>query len=176
MTRILLQNCTFIFNIYDINNLWSLTGFLWICYSCCRQHSGHNDCFFMPQRSKIGGILLICPVCHCHSIILSFCHSLWNFNLANNFWRWVLELWYFIWVFLVTKTFCGYHYFLPYDLDFEVWTIFEKLSLLTTFEQWELERWYFTGVILVTRPFRGYHYFLSLWPWPWSLTFKKKWH
>ena len=147
--------------LYDINNLWSLTGFLWICYSCCRQHSGHNDCFLCLRDRRSGHIVnLSC---------LSFCHSLWNFSLANNFWQWVLELWYFIWVFLVTRPFCGYHDFLPCDLDFEVWTIFENLVLLITFEQLVLELWYFTGVILVTRPFRGYHYFF-VWPWPWSLT------
>ena len=46
-------------------------------------------CFFMPPGSKIGGhivfVLSVFPSFH-HSVILSLCHSLWNFNLANNFW------------------------------------------------------------------------------------------
>ena len=35
----------------------------------------------MPLRSKIGGHIVLVL-----SVILSFCHPLWNFNLANNFW------------------------------------------------------------------------------------------
>ena len=38
--------------------------------------------------------------------------------------QWVLELWYFTWVFLVTRPFSGYHYFLPCDLDLGVWPTF----------------------------------------------------
>ena len=42
---------------------------------------------------------------------------------------WVLELWYFTWVFLVIRPFRGYHYFLPCDLDLGVWPIFWKLVI-----------------------------------------------
>ena len=37
---------------------------------------------------------------------------------------WVLELWYFLWVFLVMRPFCGFHYFWPCDLDQRVWPPF----------------------------------------------------
>ena len=74
----------------------------------------------------------------------------------------VLELWYFKWVFLVTRPLRGYHNFLPCDLDLWNFTHFLKTStLLITIEQWVLELWYFTWAFLVTRPFRWYHHF---WP------------
>ena len=38
-----------------------------------------------------------------------------NFNIANNFWT-VLELWYFIWVFFLTRPSCGYQKFWLWDL------------------------------------------------------------
>ena len=41
--------------------------------------------------------------------------------------QWVLELWYFKWVFFVMRNFRGYHYFLTCDLDLGVWPIFWKL-------------------------------------------------
>ena len=45
----------------------------------------------------------------------------------------------------------------------------ETLTLLITFEQWVLELWYITCVFLVIRP--RVTLFLTLWPWPWSLTY-----
>ena len=40
----------------------------------------------LGPRDRRSGAYCFFPVCH--SVILSyaFCHSLWNFNLANNFW------------------------------------------------------------------------------------------
>ena len=119
--------------------------------------------FYAPEIEDRGAYCF-CPVCH--SVIPSFCHSLWNFNLAYNF-----STVNFTWVLLVIRPFRGYHYFLPCDLDLVVWPIFLKtLTLLITFEQWVLELWYFTWVFLVMRPFSGYHFFLpcdlDLWVWP----------
>ena len=97
-----------------------------------RQWRNSSKWFFMPPRSKIGGAYCFCSVCH--SVILSFCPLLWNFNLLITFEQWVLVLWYFTWIFPVIRPFCGYHYFLPCDLDLGVWPIFWKtLSLLITF-------------------------------------------
>ena len=38
-----------------------------------------------------------------------------------------LEVWYFTWLFLVRRSFRGYHYFWHCDLDLGVWPIFWKL-------------------------------------------------
>ena len=56
--------------------------------------------------------------------------------LLITFEKWVLELWYFTWMFPGIKPFCGYPYFWHCDLD--------------------LELWYFTWVFLVIRPFWGF--------------------
>ena len=56
--------------------------------------------FFMPRRSKIGGILF-CPVCD--SINLSE-----TLTMLITFEQWELELWYSSWTFLVTRHFHGY--------------------------------------------------------------------
>ena len=48
-------------------------------------------------------------------------------TLLLIFENWVLELWYFTWVFFVTRPFLGYQHFLPCDLDLRVWPIFWKL-------------------------------------------------
>ena len=50
-----------------------------------------------------------------------------NFNLSNNFWQWVLVLWYFTWIFPVIRPVHGYYYVLPCDLYLGVWPIFRKL-------------------------------------------------
>ena len=44
-------------------------------------------CIFMPPRSKYGGQIVFVILSVCHSVSLSFCPPLWNFNLANNFWK-----------------------------------------------------------------------------------------
>ena len=107
------------------------------------------------------GAYCFCPVCH--SVFLSE-----TLTLLITVEQWVLELWYFTWVFLVMGPFSGYHYFWPWP-----WSLthfLKSLTLLIAFEQWELELWYFTWVFLVMRPFRGYHYFwpcdieLGVWP------------
>ena len=40
---------------------------------------------FMPKMEDRGHIVFVLSVI-LHSVILSFCPPLWNFNLANNFW------------------------------------------------------------------------------------------
>ena len=50
-----------------------------------------------------------------------------NLTLLITFEQWVLELGYFTWLFPGIRPFCGYHYFLPCDLDFGVWPFFKKL-------------------------------------------------
>ena len=152
---------------------WQTTGISFGCYFLC------INCivdtlfanFLCPQDRRLGAYCF-CPVCH--SVIPSFCHSE-TLTLLITLQQWELELWYFTWIFPVIKPFCGYHYFLPCDLDLGVLTHFLKtLTLLITFEQWVLELWYFTWIFPVIRSFCGYHYFLpgdldlGVWPHFWK--------
>ena len=74
--------------------------------------------FFMPPKSKIGGhIVFVLSVDH--FVILSE-----TLTLLITFEQWMLEFWYFTWVFLVVRPFRGYHYFWPCDLDLGVWPTF----------------------------------------------------
>ena len=70
---------------------------------------------FMPPRSNIGGHIVFVL-----SVIPSLCLLSENLTLLITFEQWMLELWYFTWVFLVIRPFRGYHYFLPCDLDLGV--------------------------------------------------------
>ena len=111
---------------------------------------------FMPSRSKIGGVYCFCPVCH--SVLISE-----TLILLITFEQWVLELWYFTWVFLMVRPFRGYLFLPLWPWPWSL-TYFLKnlLTLLITFEQWVLELWYFTWVLSVARPFCVYHYFLHV--------------
>ena len=76
--------------------------------------------FLCPRDRRSGGILFLSCLSFCHSVILSFCRSVFlseTLTLLIIFEQWVLELWYFIWVFLVLRPFRGYHYFWRCDLD-----------------------------------------------------------
>ena len=115
----------------------------------------------MPPRSKIGGHIVFVL-----SVILSFCHSLWNFNLANNFWTVNARALIFHMRIPCDKTFLWVPFF--FTLWLSPWSLthfLKTLNLLITFEQWVLELWYFIWVYLVIRPFRGYNYFSA-----WDLT------
>ena len=108
----------------------------------------------MPPRSKIGGQIVFAL-----SVILYFCHSVLlseTLTLLITFEQWMLELWYFTWVFLVIRSFHGYNYYFTLWPWPGVWPIFWKI----TFERWALELWYFTWVFLVISPFCGHHYSL----------------
>ena len=61
---------------------------------------------------------------------LLFTIWLWPWSMTHflkTFEQWVLELWNFIWVFIVIRPFRGYHYFLPSDLDLGILPIFKNL-------------------------------------------------
>ena len=95
-------------------------------------------------------------------------------NLLINFEQWVIELWYFTWVFYETKTPSGTN-----NVDLVILTLWswplslayflKTLILLITFEEWVLELWYFTWIFLVIRSICWYLTF-----WPWFLTNLKK--
>ena len=98
-------------------------------------------------------------------------------TLFTTFEQWVLELWYFTWVFLVIRPFRVYHYFFtlwpwPWILIY----FLKTLTLLITFEQWELELSYCNWAFLVT--WYSYEYqdicpcdLGHLWNWPLSGAF-----
>ena len=72
-------------------------------------------------------------------------------------------LWFSTWMFLFTRHFYRYQYFLPWSLRY----FLKTLTLLITFEQQVLELLYLTWVFLVTE-----HLLLfTMWPWPLSLTY-----
>ena len=72
---------------------------------------------------------------------------------------------------LVIRRFCGYHYFFPCDLDLGVWPIFENFNLANNFWTVSARALIFHMSILVIRPFLWIPLYLTLWPWPWSLTY-----
>jgi hypothetical protein len=65
------------------------------------------DLFLCPQNQKSGGILFL----SCLSCCLSFCHLLKTLALAITFEWYVLGLWYFTRIFLVTRPLHGYKKF-----------------------------------------------------------------
>ena len=94
----------------------------------------------LPFNKIIHYVLYNFEIILCMLEFLSCVHI--SLTLLITFEQWVLERWYFTWVFLVIRPFRGYHYFWPCDLDLGVWPFFKTLTLLITFEQWVLELWY----------------------------------
>ena len=47
-------------------------------------------------------------------------------NLLMNFEHWMLELWYLIWVFHISRHFRGNHELWPCDLDLGGWPVFKE--------------------------------------------------
>ena len=70
-----------------------------------------NSLYLWSTRSQIRGKLFLSYQWYCNSV--------WNLNLANNFWTVNARNWYITWVFLVTRLFRGYQHIWSYDLDFE---------------------------------------------------------
>ena len=108
-----------------------------------------NSAYFYAPEIKDRWAYWFCPVCH--SIILSFCPPLWNFNLANNFWTMTARALIFHMNILCDKTFHWVPLFLtlwpwPWSLTHFFWKI---LSLLITFKQWVLELKYFKWIFPV---------------------------
>ena len=88
-----------------------------------------------------------------------------NLTLLITFEQYVLELWYFTWVIIVTRPFRTYQYFFtlwpwPWSL-----TYFKK-NFLYNFWTVSARALLFITSTLVTRPFS----FFTLWPWPCSIT------
>ena len=116
----------------------------------------------MPPRSKNGG-----GGCVLFFSCLSFCHSLWIFNLANNFRTVRARALIFNISISYDQIFPWFPLFFTLTLEFD--PCFENFNLAITFEQWVLELWYCTWVLLVIRPFRDIIIFytdldLEVWP------------
>ena len=120
--------------------------------------------FLMPPRLKRGGggkLFLFC---------LSFCHSLWNFNLANNFWR-------------VSARALIFHMNIPCDknfpwvpLFFTLWPwptlefdpFFENFNLANNFQTVSARALLFDMNIPCDKTIPWVPLVFTLWPWPWS--------
>ena len=114
MFRAMSKNDILNAKIYMIHFHWSIFRqnlYLWGFSSHIR--------IFMPSRSKIGGVYCFCPVCH--SVLISE-----TLILLITFEQWVLELWYFTWVFLMVIPFRGYLFFATVTLTLEFDLLFEK--------------------------------------------------
>ena len=87
---------------------------------------------------------------------------LWKtLTLAITFKPEVIWLSYCTCVFLATRPFTWYHNFWPCDLDLELWPTFEKLY------PWLL----FSDGCRPASIVVFWQLLLTLWPWPWSLTY-----
>ena len=95
-------------------------------------------CVFMPLRLKIGGHIVFVL-----SVILSFCPTLWNLNLANNFWTVSARALIFHTSIPCDKTSQWFHYF---KINIRAFKLHMSISCDKIF-------------LLVSR-------YLSLWPWP----------
>ena len=99
----------------------------------------------MPPRSKIGGHIVFVL-----SVILLFRHSVLfseTLTLQITFEQWVLELWYFTWIFPVI----GPLFFALWPWPWSLTHFLKTSTLIITFEQWVLELSYCTWAFLVTR-------------------------
>ena len=125
------------------------------------------------QTKLVGGVYRNHPVC------LSVCSSVGlsrvNLTLAITFELKEIRHSYSIWGFFVTRPFCPYQKFWPFDLDLDFWPTFEKeLNLDYNFwtkrnKAFKLHMWVPCDKIFLSIP-----KCLTLWPWPWLLTYFKK--
>ena len=102
---------------------------------------------------------------------LSLTHFLKTLTLLIIFELWVLELWYFSWIFLVIRPFSGYNYFLPCDLDLVVWPIFENFNLANNFWAVRARALIFYMCIPCDKTFPWVPLFFTMWPWPSCFTY-----
>jgi hypothetical protein len=98
--------------------------------------------FYAPETEDWGGILFLS--------CLSFRHSVWNFNLANNFWMVHTRALIFDMSVIYGKTFPWASNFLtmwpwPWCLTY----LWKTLTLVITFKWYVLGCWYFTWVFHV---------------------------
>ena len=99
----------------------------------------------------------------------SLTHYLKTLTLPITFEQWVLELWYFTWVFIVIGLLRGYHYFLICDLDLGFDPFFENFNLANNFETVSARALIFHIlhiVISCDKIFLLVSKYLSLWSWP----------
>ena len=90
--------------------------------------------FLCPRVQRSGGILFWSCLSLCHSVIMSFCHDLWNFNLANNFWTVNARAWIFHMSIPCDKTFSWVPlFFTLWAWPWSLTHFLKTLTLLITF-------------------------------------------
>ena len=136
----------------------------------------NDKCNFYAPKIEDQGAYRFCPVCH--SVILSFCPPLWNFNLANNFWTVSARALIFHMSIPCDKN-NGTHWkilsvgtiiFDPVTLTLEFDPFFENFNLANNFWKLSARALIFHMSIPCDKTFPWVSLFLTLWLWPWSLT------
>ena len=105
--------------------------------------------FLCPRDRRSGGILFLSCLPFCHSVLLSE-----TLTLLITFEHWVLELWYFTWIFNETRPSVGNQQF--FTLWPWLWSLSFFLKILTlrrTFDLWVLEFNHFTWIFVVAKCF-----------------------
>ena len=124
-------------------------------------------CSFYAPEIEDRGAYCFCPVRH--SVILSFCPPLWNFNLANNFWTVCARALIFHMNIPCDNTFPWYHYFYPVTLTLEFDPFFENFNIAYNFWTVIARTLIFHMSNPCDKTFSWVPLFFTLWPWPWSL-------
>ena len=123
-----------------------------------------------PPQTKFAGVYRNHPVCL--SVCPSVCLSRVNLTLVITFQPIEIRISYYTCWFLVTRPFFPYQKIWPCDIDLDFWPTFEKnLTLDIIFEPKKIRLSYYACWFLLTRPFCPYQKNLTLWPWPWLLTY-----
>ena len=97
-----------------------------------------------------------------------------NLTLAITFETREIRLSYYRYVFLVARPFCPYQKFWPCDLDLDFWPTFEKLNLGYNFWTKRDEAFIVQVCIPCGKTFMSIPKILTLWSWPWLLTYFRK--
>ena len=122
--------------------------------------------FYAPEI-KDRGAYCFCPVCH--TVILSFCPPLWNFNLANKFWTVSARALIFHMSIPCDKTFKWLPLFDPVILTLEFDPYFNNFNLADNYWSVSARAFIFHTSIPCDKTFRWVPLFFTMWPWPWSL-------
>ena len=94
---------------------------------------------------------------------LSLTYFLKTLTLQITFEQWVLELWYFTWVFLVIRHFSGYHYFFhPMTLTFEFDLLFSNFNFANNF--WIVSARALIFHMSIPNVIRPIHWYHNFWP------------
>jgi hypothetical protein len=91
-----------------ISTCIGIFGGMYVLYFFCMLDIQNRNLFLCPWEIEDQRAYCFCPVCNSIIICHVFLSSTKNFNLGYNFWMVSTRLWYFTWVFIVTRPFHGY--------------------------------------------------------------------